>query len=44
VPKQRVLFQDQDPCFYGMLFWGGHVLVARKVLPFSRRKCQAGFS
>ena len=25
VPKQRVLFQNQDACFYRMLFWGGHV-------------------
>src|SRR5262249_23628747 len=25
VAKERVLFQNQDPDFTGMLFWGGHV-------------------
>src|SRR5204862_2102916 len=25
VPKQRVLFQNQDAGFYRMLFWSGHV-------------------
>jgi hypothetical protein len=25
MPKQRMLFQNDNSCFYGMLFWGGHL-------------------
>src|SRR4029077_9971204 len=31
VPKQRVLFQNHDPRFSGMLFWGGHVCACAQV-------------
>ena len=29
VPKQRVLFQNDNSCFYRMLSWGGHVCAVR---------------